>query len=52
MTEEKIKEMAIEAGLENVSQDTIQVFARMIENTVKDEMRPLLKDMQDLLNNK
>lgn len=56
MTEEKINEMAIEAGLAcdgtQFDYDAVQLFARMVENTVKDEMRPLLKDMQDLLKQK
>lgn len=56
MTEKQIDDMAIEAGLAcdgtSFDYEAVQLFARMIENTVKDEMRPLLKDMQDLLNNK
>lgn len=56
MTNEKIDEIAIQAGLAcdgtSFDYDAVQLFARMIEATVKDEMRPLLKDMQDLLNNK
>ena len=55
MTNEQIDDMSIQAGLacDGTSfDDAVQLFARMIENAVKDEMRPILKDMQDLLNQK
>lgn len=56
MTEEQIDDMAIQAGLAcdgtQFDYDAVQLFARMVENAVKDELRPLISDMQDLLKQK